>query len=84
MKPSKKNNGGGAPSSESVKTFGKNLRRYRQLIHLSQQELAKTTDLSQSFISDVETGKQAVNLFNAEKLARAVNVPLWRLLRPVD
>lgn len=64
-----------------TKRFGQALRERRKALGLTQTDLATTTGLSRSYISEVECGRETISLERAEKLAQAVNVPLSDLLR---
>ncbi|MDG5824393.1 helix-turn-helix transcriptional regulator (plasmid) [Xylella fastidiosa subsp. pauca] len=49
---------------------------------LSQREIAEKTGLTQNWISMVENGRSTISIDNMAKLAKCVNVPLWKLLIP--
>jgi transcriptional regulator with XRE-family HTH domain len=54
-------------------TLGERLRRYRERLELSQNQLAKRAGVPQSTISDIEAGKATgVTLETVMKLARAL------------
>lgn len=61
-------------NAENIK-IGHNLRRFREVMHLSQRDLAKKSGISNSTISRIEDGKQAE--FNSLKaLAQTLNISL--------
>jgi transcriptional regulator with XRE-family HTH domain len=62
--------------------FARNFRRARKEAGLTQNDITKTTGLTQPYLSDVENAKSTINLDNANVLADAVGQPLWRLLTP--
>lgn len=62
--------------------FAANFRKARRVAKLSQRAVKRQTGFAQSWISEVETGKSAINIDNMAKLARCVGVPLWQLLVP--
>lgn len=66
------------------KIFASNLKKARLEAGLTQEDLVKRTNLTQAFISDVETGKSTVSLDNASLLADAVGQPLWKLQKPSE
>ncbi|MGZ5780756.1 MAG: helix-turn-helix domain-containing protein, partial [Burkholderiaceae bacterium] len=49
---------------------------------LSQEVLADMADLHRTYIGQVERGERNISIDNMEKLADAVNLPLWEMLRP--
>lgn len=50
---------------------------------MSQEELADLADLHRTYIGQVERGERNISVDNMEKLADAVNAPLWEMLRPL-
>lgn len=60
--------------------FAQRLRAQRELLGLSQMELAKRADLDSPLISNLESGKRAgLTLAHARRLARALGVSLDNL-----
>ncbi|MGZ3238598.1 MAG: helix-turn-helix domain-containing protein [Burkholderiaceae bacterium] len=62
--------------------FGLVLRHAREEMGLSQEVLADMADLHRTYIGQVERGERNISIDNMEKLADAVNLPLWEMLRP--
>jgi transcriptional regulator with XRE-family HTH domain len=60
--------------------FGKAIRRRRRELDFSQEELAERADLHRTYISDIERGERNPSLENIEKLAKALNISIARLL----
>ncbi|OGG13320.1 transcriptional regulator [Candidatus Gottesmanbacteria bacterium RIFCSPHIGHO2_01_FULL_39_10] len=60
--------------------FGKNIRKYRKLQNISQEELAFRSNLHRTYISDIERGQRNVSLDNIDKLAKALNIKITKLL----
>lgn len=61
-------------------TFAQNLRRLRQSLAISQEELADMSNLHRTYISSVERGIKNISIDNMEKLSIALNVKLVELL----
>ncbi|MEK4384218.1 helix-turn-helix transcriptional regulator [Aeribacillus sp. FSL K6-2848] len=55
--------------------FGKNVRKIRISMGISQEELAFRCGLHRTYISDIERGTRNVSLENIERIAHALNVP---------
>lgn len=55
------------------KQVGENLRYWRRLLHLSQEQLATRADVSEATLSRLESG-QGASLENLLKVARALGV----------
>ena len=65
-------------------TFAKNVKKFRQDKHLSQEELAFACDLHRTYISDIERSKRNVSIDNIEKIAVALEIAPYLLLIPHD
>ena len=61
-------------------TFGINLRRHREELRLSQEDLAEKADLHRTYIGSVERGERNVSIDNMERLAAAVGCTIQQLL----
>lgn len=59
--------------------FGKHVRKLRQARGISQEELAFSSNLHRTYISDIERGTRNVSLDNMDKIAVALDVPLKEL-----
>ena len=57
--------------------FGKNLKFYRKLKHLSQDELSEKVNISVKHLSSIERGLTFVSSDLLEKLAISVEVPVF-------
>lgn len=69
-----------APTPRQI--FGTNLRRARRLKDVSQEELAFRSNLSRTYVSEVERGMRNVSIDNMGQLAEALGVPLKELVDP--
>ena len=61
-------------------TFGKNVQVARQVLGISQEELAFRAGLHRTYIGMVERAERSISLQNAKKIADALNVKLDTLL----
>ncbi|MCH2242944.1 MAG: helix-turn-helix domain-containing protein [Aquabacterium sp.] len=56
------------------------MRAYRQQKGISQEELAEKTDLHRTYIGSAERGERNVSLLNICRIAKALDVPVSRLV----
>lgn len=61
--------------------FGIALRQARLRLELSQEELAARAGMHRTYVGQVESGQRNVAIDNLEKLADAVGLPLWEMLK---
>ncbi|OGK38786.1 transcriptional regulator [Candidatus Roizmanbacteria bacterium RIFCSPHIGHO2_12_FULL_42_10] len=60
--------------------FGEKMRQIRKQKKISQEELAFRAGLHRTYISDVERGFRNISIENIEKLAKALNVNIDKLI----
>ena len=63
-----------------LKRFGERLRTVRLRKGHSQEKLAALAGLHRTFVSSVERGERNISLLNIARLARALEIPLSRLM----
>lgn len=59
--------------------FGKNVRKYRSLLGLSQEKLAEKCGLHRTYISDIECFRRSISLENIQKIADALEIDTYLL-----
>jgi len=64
-----------------IRVFGVNVRRYREQAGLSQERLAEKSELHRTYISDVERFQRSISLANIQKIADALNIDAYLLLK---
>jgi transcriptional regulator with XRE-family HTH domain len=60
---------------------GKNIKKYRQLKKLTQETLADLAGLHRTYIGAIERGERNVSVINIAKIADALNIEPFHLLR---
>ena len=60
--------------------FGERLRLLRKERNLSQEKLGMKSELHRTYIGMIERGEKNITLFNLQKLAIALDIPLKDLL----
>jgi transcriptional regulator with XRE-family HTH domain len=68
------------PTARQV--FARNLRRYRRIRDISQEQLALQAGMSRSYVSGIEREERNVSIDNMGVLADALGVPLKDLVDP--
>lgn len=56
------------------------IKNFRKEKELTQVELAKQAGIAQSFLSNIENGRQSPSLKNLQKIAKALDISLNELL----
>ena len=59
--------------------FGTNLRRFRTQKGYSQEKFAELCGLHRTYISDIECFQRNVSLVNIQKIADALDIPIYSL-----
>lgn len=62
-----------------VKVFGKNLRKYRLALGLSQEEFAEKCGLHRTYISTVERFQRNISIENVQRIADAIGIETYKL-----
>lgn len=65
-----------------VREFGATVRRFRETRGWSQEQLAEHAGLNRSYVGEIERGSVIASIITVDKLARAFQVPIERLLNP--
>jgi len=68
--------------SELRAILSQNIRRYRGFRKISQAELAEKINISIPFLSDIENGKKWVSPITLIKIAGALDLEVYELLKP--
>lgn len=67
--------------SDLKQKFGRNVKKYRLMKGMTQEELADKATISIDFLSLIERGKNAPSFRNIEKIAVALEVELFNLFK---
>ena len=62
-----------------VKVFGKNVKKYRKRLGVSQEKFGEMCGLHRTYISDIERFKRSIALENIQKIADAINIETYKL-----
>lgn len=72
----------GAQIGELRRVVAANVRRLRKAKGLSQEAFADDCGLHRTYIGGIERAERNVSLDNIERMARALGLPAYELLRP--
>jgi transcriptional regulator with XRE-family HTH domain len=64
--------------------FGEIVRKHRKARFLSQEELAERADLASKMVSLIERFERNPTVNVADSIAKAMDVPLWRLIKDAE
>lgn len=59
---------------ELIVVFGKNLKKYREQVGMSQEKFAEMCGLHRTYISDIERFQRNISLSNVQKIAQALKI----------
>ncbi len=59
--------------------FGNNLKKYRNLMGISQEAFAEKCGLHRTYISAVECYRRSISLDNIQKIAKALDIEIYKL-----
>lgn len=75
----------GKRGEESVAPMlGKVIRRHRVWKDWSRKELALKAELSPGYIREIEAGRYDPSIRTLSKIANALEIPLWQLIREAE
>jgi transcriptional regulator with XRE-family HTH domain len=64
--------------------IGSELKRKREQLGLSQEELAERSGLHRTYITDIEQGKRNITLKSLFQLTKALQIPLGELFSSIQ
>ncbi len=64
-----------------LKIFGDNVRKYRKEKNFSQEQLADKAGVHRTYIGGIERGERNVSLLNIERIAKALNISINKLVK---
>lgn len=64
--------------------FGKQIKKERTKLGLSQESFALLCDLDRTYIASIENGKRNVSLLNIEKICTALNYSLSDFFKQME
>lgn len=65
-----------ASRNKFLKEIGFKISQHRNLLGISQEELADKADLDRTYISGIERGKRNFSIYTLKKIASALNIKI--------
>ena len=59
-----------------------NVKKYREKAGLTQEQLSEIADISPDYLSEIERGKKMPSMKRLFKIAAALRIPAYKLLKP--
>ena len=72
------------PTKSIAEKFGDAVKRHRQKINITQDELAHRAEIDRSYMSQIERGLKNVTLPVVHKLAAALNIKPSKLVSEIE
>jgi len=67
-------------SKTTLEKFGERVREERHRLGLSQEELASRAGVHRTYIGMIERAEKNITLENIEKIAKALEIPLGKIM----
>lgn len=64
-----------------LNVFGENVKKYRRILNISQEELAHRADLHRTYIGMIERAEKNITLVNIQRIANALEVEIEDLIK---
>lgn len=65
-------------------SIGDNIRKYRKSGHLTQKDLGEAIGISNTYLSDIETGRTNPSIKTLKKIAKALDISYIELLKDTE
>lgn len=62
-----------------IKVFGKNVKKYRTKLGISQEDFAEKCGLHRTYISSIECFRRSISLENIQRIATALEIDTYKL-----
>jgi len=65
-------------------SIGDNIRKYRKIKNITQKELGETIGISNTYLSDIETGRTNPSIKTLKKIAKGLEINYIELLKDTE
>ncbi len=71
-------------TNSTIDIFRKNLKYYRTSLNLTQDKLSELSGISTDYLSEIERGRKTPSFKRMDLIAKALNVEVYMLFKPLD
>lgn len=64
--------------------IGSAIRKRREALEVSQEDFAETLDMHRTYYSEIERGLRDIRVSTLERIAKALKVRAWEVLRDAE
>lgn len=64
------------PKSEIQRVLGQSIRKHRERLELTQEQLAEKSETHRTYLADIERGVRNPSIETVRRLAKALEVPI--------
>lgn len=69
-------------TNSTIKIIKYNVKKYREKCGLTQEQLSEIAGISSDYLSEIERGKKTPSIKRLFKIAEALGIPAYKLLKP--
>lgn len=71
-------------ANSTIDIFRYNLKFYRNKLGLTQDKLSELSGISADYLSEIERGKKTPSFKRMELIAKALNIEIYKLFKPIE
>ena len=71
-------------TNSTIDIFRKNLKYYRTSLNLTQDKLSELSGISADYLSEIERRRKAPSFKRMDLIAKALNVEVYMLFKPLE
>lgn len=72
------------PKNKIQKVLGRSIRKHRERLEWTQEELAEESDTHRTYLADIERGVRNPSIETVRRLARALRIPISEIFQTAE
>ncbi len=72
------------PKSKIQQALGQAIRKHRERLNLTQEELAEKADTHRTYLADIERGARNPSIETVRRLAKALEIPISEIFQTAE